>query len=895
MTRRLLLLILVPVLLLSVVMWLALAGSEAQPLPTAPAQEPELVTAEPGLAQRAVVEASATMPRADTLLRVEAAAESGDAPPIPADATWIEILVKDKASAQPVVGAEVSWINSATRQRLQKLPQDEETQWPYRDQDRLAARFGWHTRSDEHGVARVHLAEWCSVFARSGKLYGTLTIQKNTPPPASGYCLELLEDRTLLVQVVDAEGRPAPGVRIVVAQHAADGAFLGLQNQGQPVRAEKPDGMAKIAHMQQWTNRSQGNQVRAAIAEWRVRVNLPGYDDRGTAFDPKAPPAEPVVLHLPPTGSVVATVTYHGAAITSGVNIGLYVRGKNDANGRNQVWNITAGDDGVVRFPYVPLGGKYVATSRVDAANVEQEFTGPATADQEVSVQLRVADDNVVLTGRVLDEQRQPIGSSEFSVEYQTSQSGGGAQLHTDAQGRFRFFLQQLNEATDRLESFTIEWHRPDAIAMRASLPPCDLRPGVQDLGDLRLVSGSLVVAGRFMAGAEPYTTRVAFMVERWRDVGRNGRDVFEQVDGLTFNQVEGAFEVRGELGPGRYRLQFQDWNHLPVAPVEFNPGTRDLVVQIASGEQLQVTALLPPDLPWGVQAVLKADHAAPDVPDPDDPMNRYRFRGNRHNQADPQEQDPGHYRFQWQAMAAGTYSLEFRLWSVASPLLAIPGIVLPLAAPDRRLQDVDLRELVEVLTVRALDAAGKLIAADRRGGFVFQQFFDPAADWQGYQLQGGALRMPVRTGPADLLVTAVGFRPREVRGARGAVAVDMQPWPEVELVFADLPPLPEGFSLQASLRTPDPQSNARYVTPWSSGARSTFAEPPPMTRKVEGRITFPIGDSPRRLSVVLRKDNRGARAIEGVSPKDVGMSPAPVAVVIPAVAVQKALEALQK
>ena len=876
------LLLLAPLLLAIAVVGWAAAGENPGPMHRADA-----VAGSAGQDEVRAV-AAPRDPAPEVLVRTEPPRAQADAATIPADAIWVDVHVV-QASGSAAAAADVVWLDATTWQRMQALR--DPPAWTWSDAERAARTWGWRTHSDAAGVARVHLAAGTTVFARDGSRYGKL--QLDEPPPNDGYRLELVEDRTLLVQVLDGNGAAAAGADIAVDRYGADGALV---HSDEPAAATAEDGIARLLHLQEWRERVRANQ-------WRVRLFLRGYSDPGVAFDPDAPPTAPIVLRLPACGSVKARVELGGRPVRSIDSVGLYVGALDDE--RQQQSARIADPDGWVRFRRVALGASFVAFARLDDGMIQRECAGPAVAGQEVTVVLTVPDDYVVLVGRVVDERREPVRDAELSLGYVIAYvdvgTSTGASLQTDAQGGFQLLLGKPLDA-ERLEKLKIEMKRANAAPLRAAVAPRPLQPGVQDVGTLVLEAEAIVVAGWFRDGQQPYPREVGFTVERVQertDPDRGSRITWEPVDDLTTRQgPDGAFEVRGIAGPGRYRLTFGGIVHLPVAPVEFAPGATGLVVQIAPGLPLTATVLLPPDLPWGLLARLRPDTAA-ELPDGD-----ARARLDDRYASEPSDLQADRAQLRWCSLPPGSYTLEFSLWAERQPLLAIHGIELtPSAAPDPRLLDIDLRDRLTTLALRLVDPDG---TANARSGLVFPMPQDPAVDWLAYEVRAGRLRMPVRPGPIDLVVAVWGFRPREVRGARGEVTVAPDRWPEVELLIDAALQLPAGLTLSVSLQGSEPEARGRFLTRGSSGYRDEYFRPPQSgTEGREGRVSLPIGDGPHRLVVVLRRgdtepesaDQRRAdheRAITGVTPATVVAGPA-VSVQLPAAELRRAIAALQQ
>src|SRR5262249_30794081 len=231
---------------------------------------------------------------------------------------------------------------------------------------------------------------------------------------------------------------------------------------------------------------------------------------------------------------------------------------------------------------------------------------------------------------------------------------------------------------------------------------------------------------------------------------------------------------------PGRYRLAFSDEGHRPIAPIDFTPGATGVVVQVDPGANLAATLLVPDHLPDGIRGVLVPAAAAVDVA-PKDKPRRDVFTAEASDGSDAKRR-----QLRWQALPAGTYTLEVRLWPATAPLLQISDVIVPPPeAGDPRLLDIDLTQAIEVLKLRFLDLSGAPLQEDTEA-IVLPL---PAADeGLGHQIWGRGGRIAVRPGPIDLLVAVAGYRPQQLRGVRGEADVRLEKWPQIELVFPDLP-----------------------------------------------------------------------------------------------------------
>jgi hypothetical protein len=74
-----------------------------------------------------------------------------------------------------------------------------------------------------------------------------------------------------------------------------------------------------------------------------------------------------------------------------------------------------------------------------------------------------------------------------------------------------------------------------------------------------------------------------------------------------------------------------------------------------------------------------------------------------------------------------------------------------------------------------------------------------------------------------------------------------------------------------AALALPQPSQRGRFHSPSWGGSRPAFEEPDSNQRELhDGRVRLPIGDSPRRLAVWLRRQGAPDSALEGIEPREV-------------------------
>jgi hypothetical protein len=129
----------------------------------------------------------------------------------------------------------------------------------------------------------------------------------------------------------------------------------------------------------------------------------------------------------------------------------------------------------------------------------------------------------------------------------------------------------------------------------------------LNDLGDLQFTARDRwVVSGR--SSGEQYPTGDAefSMIERPAPISgaavlgeRLARDLI-----ISFPPREPS-RCAAKRCRCDHRLRFPARDHLPIAPIEFLPGARDVEIRIVAGTDLTANVLLPEDLPVGLFAVL--------------------------------------------------------------------------------------------------------------------------------------------------------------------------------------------------------------------------------------------------------------------------------------------------
>ncbi len=900
--NRSLLWLLVPFVAAAV--WLALRFAGGEP---ALAPDPGVANAH-AVSPADPVEAATAPTASAEVTRVEAAdatAEASKQPPIPDDAIWLEVKVIDAESKQLVAGAEVRWHGSGVWQQIAALPERERQDY-WGDQEFTARRFGWLTRTDTEGMARVAADKnGATVHARSEGRYGTAYIGGQRDVPKEGWVIEVERDLTLRARVLDALGRPAVGAYVVIRMFDQDNKAMRNYGQIRAERAAGPDAVAEFRHVQRWLRSGTSRKRDMEVGHWRVAPDLPGVDGLAVEFDVDAPPADPVELRLPATGRIVARLLHDGQPFTEGVTFQAYRGEENDNDQHNNAQRYYAGEDGWTRIPFVAVGGSVVVLAQVRAADVAKTVEAPLGQDQEVRVEL-TTEELYGLRGQFTGPDGAWLANATVQANFDFEVMSGGGTVETDAQGRFVWLLTKGYKDRAQIKSLVFSQQFADGTPARTlSVTPREIHRGVNDLGVLQLSAGALVVSGKLQFDTPQTVSRGWFEVQAlsdWR--GRNGEERWDRQDKLTTSvRDDGTFEVRGDAMPVRHRLAFRWGGHLPIAPVEFRVGATDLVIPIQIGHHLEVKVLVDDDVPVHLlRGTLRPGFEPPTEYGDED---RWRsLRGNRY-QAEAWGAQVGEASLRWQGLPAGTYALEVAAAGLNVPAVRIENVVLPLPeGGDDRLEQIDLRGKLHILEVRVSRRPGETDQQRRsREAVVFAM---PQADeqhWQGLPVNEGKLSMPIVPGPLELMVVGSAYRPQRVQFtaeqvATGKVTVELAEWPKVELLFPNLPALPEGIVLHAHGNPVGQVRDQRRFTAlgWSGGLDGLLQFPSGSAEVENGRAMLTVGDGTVRLGAYLtRKGNNRGESLRSVTPKEIqgGENLAPIDVQLSAEEITAAIEKL--
>jgi hypothetical protein len=484
--------------------------------------------------------------------------------------------------------------------------------------------------------------------------------------------------------------------------------------------------------------------------------------------------------------------------------------------------------NGGARFPRVGLGRAWRIGEPGPPAG-RRVVVGPRAAGECVTVVLQ-PDPVPVLVGRIVRD-RVPVADLTWAAESDGRRIDDTA-VRTDHDGRFRVAVRaSLRDRPINVVELR-PWTRERGIDGRIATWRGELRlgAGTHDLGVLELADEPLVAKGRVVAagGAAPESPRL-HVEAATGDAAQPWRQAFVRP---SFS-AEGEFAFFGNAPNAALRLVVTNDNrHLPVPPLPFAAGARDLRIELRRGGSVRASIVAGSEIAaFCLQPLLVPAQGTVDVPD----------YGRFNRQLDPRmardtalrADGPLEMQYSWPAVAPGRYRFEIRTRGVPRPLHVIDDVIV---ADGERTKDARLQHLV-VPGLRTIEVTlpqfGAAIRDPRTlaSGVVSvldgDQLGEPC--WQ----VDNARVMLASTGPIDVLVRLHGFRDRIVRGVFTNQAIELEPGLRVVL-RVEAPPAVTGHEVQLGLEAIDDRLTMARLAVYSAAAGGT---PPPYRFGVEQAV----------------------------------------------------------
>ena len=745
--------------------WAGFAWSSGAPLPNS---NPAAATETAGATRSATA-----------LEAVEAIRTTVDIPPSQATDTQTthRLRLVENATDAPVPDAEVFWVPAAFDYGA--LSSFERDALRY-DFAAFLRRHGQRSVADAVGrVTIVAPPTGVRLMARTDRLFGDAGIGPNVPPPAADgpfageQVVRLRVDRTLRARTVSAQGHPVPGITVRVSHHT-DGGGRTLEL----LAPSDAEGLTELPH------------VTDTLAVADLQALVAGAEGAAVEVDLRALPPAPIDVVVPDCGNLdVVLVGPDGAPWTlaneGDLRVVVVPTGSRSYQMIEGLNTVHMGRDGKAHVRGVACG---VALGVQTAGVLDLDTTaqGPARAGETARVELRIGADVPIVAGRLVGGAGEPIVGD---VRLEIVGNGGSTSMQLDLgpEGRFKVTIRPGLGARPRITFSRRARDRPAADLAEVELAR-PLIPGLNEVGTIALRPAPLLVSGRLIAGPGVDLQRVRVDVQVLRE--GMGPNEWTQLFVPVHQGPDGRFEVRALARAPGHRLRVQG-DCVLVPPRTFTPGDTGVDVHLEAGGS--VTATLLQSAPAPHQETLRYRLAPPPATNVAHDSDSRRLDDLLQN-GHPWRSEGG-LQVQWRGLRAGMHRLT----------IACPGLE-PLvewdidvpaggAATDPRLRAIDLRERIQGIAVRVVDATGAPIAPAR----VLIRPATSTAEWYGVEVHTAKDTFPTLlvSRPVDLVVVARGYCGTIVPGARTDATVSLRPAPLVEVVWADAPDLPAGVTAE--------------------------------------------------------------------------------------------------
>lgn len=451
------------------------------------------------------------------------------------------LRIVEGRGALPVAGARV-WYADQTLWESDRLWTDAGPG----ERERLVKQRGTLLTADASGVAYLPRTEgWLQVYASAEGLWNHRQIEPCATEPLE---LELIRDRTLLVEVIDEDGRPRPGVSVTLGP-----GWNVLSGDG---------GLARFEHVDARQRFSPEGRQRL------VGFGFPHVGGTAVPIELEDLPAEPVRLVLPPTGGLlVRLVDQHGAPYVGRCHVQVRALGGDGVPGGPFAVCSVSGSASERPFTHVALDCRFAISAFPSCAPaVRFEHSGPGEPGETVEVVARVepADRTARVSGRLSDAVHRPVAGRDVFVHYEARGSSatrtGSAVVQTDADGGFEL-------ETEAAETVALSFRLPAGggrPAMVAEVEaPCERDARTIDVGQVRMWDLPRVAAGRVVdAAGEAVAGATVRLVRASANVGgplTKAQRVANAGDDGSIRRVvtanDGSFAIFDELEAGRYAL----------------------------------------------------------------------------------------------------------------------------------------------------------------------------------------------------------------------------------------------------------------------------------------------------------------------------------------------------
>ncbi|MBK8096402.1 MAG: hypothetical protein IPK26_04800 [Planctomycetes bacterium] len=760
-------------------LWFRADGAPTLPDSSAPERPPAAAAAAAGADEGDQTPADASH-RRDTAAGRETAAARTREQPLPRHHRRVRVI--DDRTREPVPFAEIAVTPS---ERLTAALSAAELRRHHRTFDQFVAaeRFGLGFVADTDGMAIVPVFDrWAMVNARHDGRSGRTWVDPDLAPEEPVE-VRLQTDESFTLTVVDALRRPLPGVPIGVScERVRDGADVGdTDTEALGYTDERGVLVARALQVRR--------QHQSELRRFELYVTAPGLTTHRVDItrDPAA-----ATLTIPVFGSVAVQVKdQHGEPVADRPALLVHLSTdtqKSDSFASTSIWDFAV--ESKVEFPYVGIGTPLVVYGQRAGEDAVVHSAGPAAHGARVEIGLTFQRLATGVRGRLTRADGQPIPFAPVVVAADAPVAFADSWSTTaDAEGRFLRCIDhdELGQVT-AVRVLAWENDRP----LGGSTPIELRRDAIVDAGDLTLTFGEPIASGVLTTTGNRLPESRAW-VEQQTPAGpqQHWQHTWACTVDIADDGHFAIFKLGGHLDrPMRVRFSADGCREVP--PLPFQPGQHDLRVELRMGMTLRGRILVDPEL------VAMTERVQAKVLQQDGSVDCGVFSRSA----------------EWSLVGHGLQPGPGTLVVTAGglELAREDNLVFAAGAVDPRLDPLDLRGRLQVLRLRAVDAAGKVVNC--RAEVAFRNLRTAAWYDDRPTLDYGVMSLPVPAGPLELALFSASRMPIRYEGLPGAVDLPVTSMQPVEITIEGLVGLPTTGRLLAEVEGPSTWATQRNLPP---------------------------------------------------------------------------------
>lgn len=340
----------------------------------------------------------------------------------------------------------------------------------------------------------------------------------------------------------------------------------------------------------------------------------------------------------------------------------------------------------------------------------------------------------------------------------------------------------EASRPSSPVESSSVQESSP-AIGLEPLEEHVSRTPAADELEAVPLAS--LIVAGRIVDQfGEPVVGAELWMERGSPETGR--RTAPRTPRRGTVSTQTGSFEFRGTEEAGPHHLVIAKSGCFPRAPLPFEAGSGELVVTLRRGGTVSGRVVVDPGVPLEFVEVGLIPLRKPE------PSEGKRPRSTRevlHEQGPVFDKPSQTGSFAFEGVCADEVQLRFTIAELEVPVAGLDSIRVHEIgeAPDPRLDPIDLRTGLRLLTIDVEDEEGRR----KDGALVVVRGQRPEDPDRGAATLDGRARFLVRSGPCNVDVELLGYRREHQHDVEADSTVHLRPGIPVRVLVGDACDLP--------------------------------------------------------------------------------------------------------